>query len=152
DYGRHSCSAAAHSLNADPGDAACGAPSSTANPYAGSGAVTSQARWSDISSDRCAVDQIADPRPFVFSPSLHGYIFSGVTPSSRESSQLTRYQVPWSDGKSHTYYQDGARKEVFYNLPDSFKIARRPDGAHEPLMSVKFGAASSAEDLKVTFS
>ena len=104
-----------------------------------------------LQTDR-AVDQIADPRPFVFSPSLHGYIFSGVTPSSRESSQLTRYQVPWSDGKSHTYYQDGARKEVFYNLPDSFKIARRPDGAHEPLMSVKFGAASSAEDLKVTFS
>jgi hypothetical protein len=104
-----------------------------------------------LQADR-VVDQIADPRPFVFSPSLHGYIFSGVTPSSTESSQLTRYQVPWGDGRSHTYYQDGARKEVFYNLPDSFKIARRPDGAHEPLMSVKFGPASSAEDLKVTFS
>jgi hypothetical protein len=104
-----------------------------------------------LQADR-VVDQIADPRPFVFSPSLHGYIFSGVTPSSSESSQLTRYQISWGDGQSHTYYQDGARKEVFYNLPDSFKIVRRPDGAHEPLMSVKFGPASSAEDLKVTFS
>jgi hypothetical protein len=100
-----------------------------------------------------AVDQIADPKPFVFSPELHKYIFAGVTPASGgEDLGLTRYQLPWSDGRTYTYYQDGARPFLFYYLPSSFKIARRPDGAHEPLMSVSFGQAASADDLKATFS
>ena len=98
------------------------------------------------------VDQTVDPKPFAFSPELHKYIFSGITPASGENLELTRYQVPWSDGRSHTYYQDGARPSLFYYLPDSFKIARRPDGAHEPLISVSFGQATSVEDLKATFS
>ncbi len=98
------------------------------------------------------VDQTVEPRPFEFSPELHKYIFSGVVPASRENLELTRYQVPWGDGRSHTYYQDAARPALFYYLPDSFKIARRSDGAHEPLMSVNFGQAASAEDLKATFS
>lgn len=100
-----------------------------------------------------AVDQVVDPKPFVFSPELHSYIFKGVTPPSPGSNlELTRYQVPWTDGRSHTYYQDGARSYLFYYLPNSFKIARRPDGKHEPLMSVSFGQAASATDLKATFS
>lgn len=99
-----------------------------------------------------AVDQVAEPKPFVFSPELHKYIFSGITPASDENLALTRYQVSWSDGRSHTYYQDAARPSLFYYLPDSFKIARRPDGAHEPLISIRFGQASSKGDLKATFS
>ena len=99
------------------------------------------------------VEQVVDPKPFVFSPDLHPYIFSGVTPASSGGRMgLTRYQVPWSDGRSHTYYQDIARPYLFYYLPDCFKIARRPDGAHEPLMSVSFGQAASVDDLKATFS
>ncbi|HLJ27858.1 MAG TPA: hypothetical protein VKY85_14195 [Candidatus Angelobacter sp.] len=100
-----------------------------------------------------AVDQAVDPKPFVFSPELHKEIFAGVIPSSTGGGlELTRYQVPGSDGQNYTYYQDGARPYVFYYLPNSFKIARRPDGAHEPLISVSFGQAASAEDLKATFS
>jgi len=99
------------------------------------------------------VDQAVDPKPFVFSPDLHKYIFTGVTPESTgQSNELTRYQVPWTDGRSYTYYQDGARPYVFYYLPNAFKVPRRPDGAHEPLFSASFGQATSAEDLKATFS
>src|SRR5947209_3396152 len=99
------------------------------------------------------VEQAVDPRPFVFSPDLHSYIFKGVTPASTgETLQLTRYQVPWTDGRSHTYYQDPARPAVMYYMPDSFKVTRRPDGAHEPLMSVRFGQAASVDDLQATFS
>jgi hypothetical protein len=100
----------------------------------------------------CVLDQAVEPKPFEFSPELHKYIFSGIVPGSGENLQLTRYQVPWGDGRSHTYYQDAARPGLFYYLPDSFKIARRADGVHEPLMSVSFGQATSAEDLKATFS
>lgn len=99
------------------------------------------------------VDQAVDPKPFVFSPDLHKYIFAGVTPaSSGQSLELTRYEVPGADGQTYTYYQDGARPYVFYYLPNSFKAARRPDGDHGPLLSASFGQAASAEDLKATFS
>jgi hypothetical protein len=97
------------------------------------------------------VDQVVEPTPFVFSPDLHKYIFAGVKPVSPVGPALTRYQVHWTDGRSHSYYQDGGRSHVFYFLPDCFKIARRQNGKHEPLMSVSFGQAASAADLKVTF-
>ena len=98
------------------------------------------------------VDQVVDPKPFVFSPDLHKYIFEGVTPASGAGPALTRYQVSWTDGRNHSYYQDGARSHVFYFLPDWLKLGRRQDGKHEPLMSVSFGQAASAADLRVTFS
>lgn len=99
------------------------------------------------------LDDTVDPRPFVFSPDLHKYIFSGVTPqSSGENLGLTRYEVAWTDGRTYTYYQDGAKPQVFYYLPECFKIPRRQDGAHEPLVSASFGQAASADNLKATFS
>ncbi|HEY6351078.1 MAG TPA: hypothetical protein VI636_16870 [Candidatus Angelobacter sp.] len=99
------------------------------------------------------IDETVDPRPFVFSPSLHKYIFAGVTPeSSGENLGLTRCEVAGTDGRTYTYYQDGAKPYVFYYLPDSFKLPRRQDGAHEPLVSASFGQAAAADELKATFS
>jgi hypothetical protein len=98
-----------------------------------------------------AVDQTIDPNPFVFSPDLFKDV-KGVSPASPGRTELTKLEVPSADGQSHTYYQDPTSSYIFYYFPDSFKIARRPEGKHEPLLSVRFGQAASADDLKGTFS
>jgi hypothetical protein len=99
-----------------------------------------------------ALEQTVDPNPFVFPPDLHSYIFKGITPASPRPTELTKLQLPAADGQPHTYYQDATSPYIFYHFPDSFKIARRPDGNHEPLVSARFGQPAPADDLKVTFS
>lgn len=96
------------------------------------------------------LEQEVAPKPFVFPPDT----FEGITPgkASTENVELTKFEVAGPDGQSHHYYRDGARPYVFYYTPDTFKIARRPDGSHEPLLSVRFGDPAAADDLKVTFS
>src|SRR5262249_59467479 len=95
-----------------------------------------------------ALDQEVAPNPFVFPPET----FEGIKPSGPEHLELTKLEAAGPDGQSHAYYQDGSRPYVLYYTPDSFKIARRPDGSHEPLLSVRFGQAAAAQDLKVSFS
>ncbi|HKF20734.1 MAG TPA: hypothetical protein VKE93_04150 [Candidatus Angelobacter sp.] len=98
-----------------------------------------------------AIDQVVDPNPFVFPPDIFKDV-KDVAPASSQRTELTKLEVPSADGQTHTYYQDATSSYIFYYFPDSFKIARRPDGNHEPLMSVRFGQAASADDLKGTFS
>jgi hypothetical protein len=98
-----------------------------------------------------AIDQVVDPNPFVFPPDIFKDI-KGVAPASPGRTELTKLEIPSADGQTHTYYQDPTSSYIFYYFPDSFKIARRPDGNHEPLASVRFGQAASADDLKGTFS
>ena len=78
-----------------------------------------------------SLDNILEP--FIFEPELHGYIFKGIQPSGDESTGLIRFQVG-----SFNYYQEMARRHIFYYLPDSFKIARRPESPHTPIMSIQF--------------
>jgi hypothetical protein len=97
-----------------------------------------------------ALDQEIAPKPFVFPA---GY-FQDITPATvpTKNVELTKFEVTGPDNQSHHYYRDGARPYVFYYTPDTFKIARRPDGSHEPLLSIRFGDPAPAADLKVTFS
>jgi hypothetical protein len=85
-----------------------------------------------------ALDDAPEPHPFSFPPPLHPYIFKDITPDRSEGSGLVYVQVD-----SFSYYQDAAQPYVFYYLPDSFKIARKPDSPHTPIMSVKFESENS---------
>ncbi|CAN5769004.1 hypothetical protein BH18ACI4_BH18ACI4_29210 [soil metagenome] len=92
-----------------------------------------------------ALDQDIEPNPFVFPLALHGYIFGGITATPGQHFELVRQQIRWK-GKFHSYYQNPARPYQFYYLPDSFKIARRPESPHNPVMSVGFEATDGAID------
>ncbi|MGG6240986.1 hypothetical protein ACQ4N7_20380 [Nodosilinea sp. AN01ver1] len=72
------------------------------------------------------------PSPFLFSPTLHGYLYSQLKAISGRSSDLNRITV-----NSHNYYQDRTKPNRFFTLPDSFKLARRPEVPHRPLASVQ---------------
>jgi len=87
-----------------------------------------------------ALDDLPDPHRFIFPPGLHPYIFHNITPSTTEVSGLVHVQVD-----SSSYYQDTAQPYLFYYLPDSFKIARKPDSPHNPIISVKFESEDSVK-------
>jgi hypothetical protein len=97
-------------------------------------------------------DRVVDLRlKFTFDPTLHPYIFEGVgTIVPGTNVGLQRKQVSWN-GRSHSYYQDGRSLNLFYFLPDTFKLARRPEAPHRPLLSAAFTSADgSREQLRVT--
>jgi hypothetical protein len=85
-----------------------------------------------------ALDDVPEPHPFNFPPDLHPYIFHDITPSTPEGSGLIHIHVD-----SSSYYQDAAQPYIFYYLPDSFKIARKPEALHTPIMSVEFDLEDS---------
>ncbi len=91
--------------------------------------------------------------PFIFDRDLHRYIFANIGGAGVGASQnpgLIRWEEKWKD-IGHGYFQEQARPYIFYYLPDSFKIARRPQIPHAPIMSVQIDAADeTAENTKVT--
>jgi hypothetical protein len=83
---------------------------------------------------------------FFFDATLHGYLFEGLgTIVPGASRGLQRTQVSW-DGRSHSYYQDDRSRNLFYYLPDTFKIARRPEAPHRPLLSAAFESKDGSRD------
>jgi hypothetical protein len=89
------------------------------------------------------LDDVVSPNPFVFPPALHGYVFGAITATPGERFELVRHQVVWK-GRPHSYYQNPVRSYQFYYLPDAFKIARRPQSPHEPVMSVRYAATEGS--------
>jgi hypothetical protein len=97
------------------------------------------------------LDNVVDPHPFVFSPTLHGYIFRDVTPTPSQGFDLIRRPVNWQ-GNFYNYYQNQAQSHLFYYLPDSFKLARRQETPHYPVMSVRFTTTDGTiENMQVAF-
>lgn len=95
------------------------------------------------------LDNVVDPVPFAFLPSLHDYIFQGITPGSGDS-RLVRFTVPWQS-TFHTYLQDAARPEVVYYFPDEFRIARRAEAPFIPLITVRVTSHDGMADADVIF-
>jgi hypothetical protein len=89
--------------------------------------------------------------PFCFDPALNAQVFEGLGTMTHGGSQgLLRRVIDWN-GQPHIYYQDDGARNVFYYLPDTLKIARRPAAPHEPLMSVRFDSEDgSKERMQVT--
>jgi uncharacterized protein YjbI with pentapeptide repeats len=91
---------------------------------------TLYAEWEQALADQPA------PTPFVFAPDLHGYIFGGIKPGG-SAGTLERHQLVW-DGVHHSYYQEETRRNVFYYLPDAFKLSRVVAALRHPFINVTF--------------
>ncbi|KAM3090453.1 hypothetical protein ACKFKF_34795 [Phormidesmis sp. 146-12] len=92
------------------------------------------------------VDDAVNRNPFVFPVSLYPYIFKGITGAIDNRFKPDLRQV---DG--HSYYQDPVQRYIFYYLPDRFKLARRPESPHYPMVSIRFFSTDgSAEEIQVT--
>jgi hypothetical protein len=95
------------------------------------------------------LEQVVAPAPFMFLPSLHGYVFQGVTPGGGAGGYV-RHQIQGA-GRFHTYLQDATRPHVVHYFPDEFKIARRPEPPHTPWVTVRVVSASGRADTQVVF-
>ena len=79
-------------------------------------------------------------KPFIFDKDLHPYIFQDINPPSLGPQSLIQTIV-----NGHSYYQSSSRRQVFYYLPDSFKLARYIRSPHKPEMSIRFKSADQVE-------
>ena len=95
------------------------------------------------------LDHSVAPEPFVFSTTLHPYIFQGIAPASG-GGQLVRYRLRYK-GATHTYFQDAARPERVYFLPDCLKIARRREAPFTPLITVRVSPRGDSDEAQVVF-
>ena len=99
---------------------------------------------------RLDLEEVVDPDPFVFMPSLHGYIFAGLSVGSGGNNQLIRYRLQWQ-GTFHTYLQDASRPSDVYVFADEFRIARRHDAPFTPFVTVRVSARPDDGGTDVVF-
>ncbi|MBC4018134.1 hypothetical protein H7965_22840 [Siccirubricoccus deserti] len=79
-----------------------------------------------------ALEQVAEPNPFFFNPDLNRDLFEGPRPGAGQLG-LSPHQVAQGD-RFHTYWQDTARPNTAYYLPNAFRLARR--GKPAPFLPV----------------
>ncbi|MGG6264661.1 hypothetical protein ACQ4M3_15045 [Leptolyngbya sp. AN03gr2] len=90
------------------------------------------------------LDVQSEYRPFVFPPSLYPYIYRNVTDNN------TSFKLDFRQSNGYSYYQDPAERHVFYYLPDSFKLVRRPESPHYPMLSMEFQPIEGSEEMQVS--
>lgn len=97
-----------------------------------------------------ALDDIADPEPFVLDPRLHPYLYDGaaVGGGGARVSEFRRIVIAHPkgapDARFHAWLQDKGEPWVFYYLPDRFKLARRDVAPFLPQMVVRISAPDGA--------
>ncbi len=99
-----------------------------------------------------ALDDVADPEPFVLDPRLHPYLYDGaaVGGGGAKVSEFRRIVIAHPkgapDARFHAWLQDKGEPWVFYYLPDRFKLARRDVAPFLPQMVVRIAAPDGAID------
>lgn len=97
-----------------------------------------------------ALDDVADPEPFVLDPRLHPYLYDGaaVGGGGARVAEFRRivlaHPAGAPDARFHAYLQDKGEPWVFYYLPDRFKLARRDVAPFLPQMVVRIAAPDGA--------
>jgi len=90
------------------------------------------------------LDHRLDPQPFVFPQALYSYIYQGATGMGNQTFKPRRWSFVWQ-GKAYSYYQDPVQPQVIYYLPDCFKLVRRRESPHYPMISIYFSAANDSD-------
>src|SRR5581483_5089154 len=85
---------------------------------------------------RQAFDDAVD---FYLDPTLHAAVFSGPTPPS---GALTPTPVVAGDWP---YFRDGSQPDVFYYVPDAFKIQRRAQAPRTALMTAQVTGTTESD-------
>ena len=91
-----------------------------------------------------------DVIPLTFDKDLHRYIFADLPGMGGNNSQpgFKRWTVRWND-RDHSYYQEVSRPSFFHYLPDAFKLARRPQSPHVPLLAFQLETDADSESPTV---
>ncbi|MCQ0092523.1 hypothetical protein [Roseovarius sp. M141] len=105
------------------------------------------------------MEQAVSPEPFAFSADLHGYIFDGLssggngTPGQPPTSGVLRRRQEFA-GNVHSYFQDATERNVFFYLPDDFRISRRGGALRSPFMTLRVrsnGGSTTNTDVTLDY-
>ena len=105
------------------------------------------------------MEQAVSPEPFAFSASLHGYIFDGLssggtgTPGQPPIGGVLRRRQEFA-GNVHSYFQDASERNVFFYLPDDFRISRRGGALRSPFMTLRVrsnGGSTTNTDVTLDY-
>jgi hypothetical protein len=95
------------------------------------------------------LQMVAEPNPLFLNLELNRYLYDGAAPGGGGPG-LTAFQVKWQD-RFFSYWQDAARPQIFYYLPDSFRVARRSAAPFYPMMAIRVAAGGAKpEDARMT--
>jgi hypothetical protein len=84
--------------------------------------------------------------PFVFPEKFYAYIFNGIAGTTGQIFKPDLRQV-----NGHSYYQDPVERQIFYYLPDRFKLVRRPESPHYPMIALKVNSPDGSDtNMQVT--
>jgi hypothetical protein len=90
--------------------------------------------------------------PLRFDAQEHPYLFpSGAVAATGAEIErvLLRHPADDTNGRLHAYFRDLARPNLFYFLPDAFKLSRTHSAPFVPGLSVRMGQGASAEATQV---
>jgi hypothetical protein len=73
--------------------------------------------------------------PFTFDRDLDANVFESLVGMPATGAGLNSFRSTWL-GRAYPYFQEADQPEVFYFVPDAFKVARRPQSPHLPLLAV----------------
>jgi hypothetical protein len=96
---------------------------------------------------RVLLDWAAPPAPVLLSESQSVRLGGGASAGSIQP--LIRRRIRFGD-RTYSYWQDPARPECFFFLPDRFLLARMSDGDRAPMLKVRAANAASEDELRVT--
>lgn len=95
------------------------------------------------------VNMVAEPNPLFLNLELNRYLYDGESPAGGGPG-LTAFQLSWND-RFFTYWQDSARPQLFYYLPDAFRLARRTTAPLYPMLAIRLaGAGAKPEDTQIS--
>jgi hypothetical protein len=96
------------------------------------------------------LDHSLEPYPFVFPQLLYPYLYQGVTGAADQTLKPQRWSFKWQN-RDYSYFQDSVKTNIIYYLPDCFKLVRRPESPHYPMVSIYFiPTTNSDEGMRVT--
>jgi hypothetical protein len=108
------------------------APAPTTNPPSGEPLFREATR---------VLDNVVEPRPFVFPQAIYPYIYQGFGGASNQTFKPRRWSFSWKN-RQYSYYQDPVQTQTIYYLPSCFKLVRRRESPHYPMVSMRFSSVN----------
>jgi hypothetical protein len=81
---------------------------------------------------------------FTFDRDAHPYIYRAVLSAAPGSGKLQQHRVRYGD-RTHRYFQDPDHRDLFYYLPDAYRIPRADRDAHAPMLRVQVKEADDPQ-------